>query len=68
MNGDFIKTARTSQLVDFILRKRPTAFVLLYLIAKRAKRTIDHPDKSLEMGEAEIGDYESYGVTRQIYR
>jgi hypothetical protein len=68
MNGDFIKTARNSQLADFIIRKRPTAFVLLYLIAKRAKRTNDHPDKSLEIGEAEIGDYESYGVTRQVYR
>lgn len=38
------------------------------LIAIRAKRSEDHPDESLEIGEAEIGDYVSYGVTRQIYR
>ena len=45
-----------------------SAFCLLFIIAKRAKRSSDHPDKSLEIGEAEVGDYETYGVTRQVYR
>lgn len=64
----FIKATRESAMADYILRARPTAFILLYLIAKRAKRSFDHPDKRLKIGEAFIGDYGSYGVTEQVYR
>lgn len=64
----YIKMTRESQTLDYILKERPTAFCLLALIAKRAKRTNDHPDKRLEIGEAYIGDFDTYGVTEQIYR
>lgn len=64
----FIQSPRNSFEAMDILRRRPTAFALLYLIAQRAKRSEDHPNKNLEVGEAFIGDYESYGVTEQIYR
>jgi len=51
-----------------IIKERPTAYILLSIIAQRAY----HPDISvnstLEPGEALIGDYEIYGVTEQIYR
>lgn len=66
--GKFIKFMRDSEDFDYLISKRPTAFVLLALIAKRAKRTLDHPDPYLEVGEALIGDYETYGVTEQTYR
>lgn len=59
---------RQSEDFDYLVEKRPTAFVLLALIAKRAKRTLSHPDPNLEMGDALIGDYESYGVTERQYR
>lgn len=64
----YIQFNRDSDDFEWLLRVRPTAFLLLAVIAKRAKRTTDHPDKRLEVGEAFIGDFESYGVTRQVYR
>lgn len=64
----FIKTNRDSVVFEFLAKNRHSALVLLLLIAKRAKRTEYHPDKRLEIGEAYIGDYETYGVTKQIYR
>lgn len=64
----FIKINRESQTTEWIIRKRPTAFLLLTLVAKRAKRSGSYPDKYLEIGEAEIGDYKTYGVTEQVYR
>ena len=64
----YFKANREGTVFEYMAKKRPSAFLLLFLIAKRAKRTIDHPDKSLEIGEAYIGDYETYGVTKQIYR
>ncbi len=64
----FIKFIRESKEFDMLVLRRPSAFVLLSIIAKRAKRSNDHPYPELEMGEALIGDHETYGVTRQIYR
>ena len=46
---------------------RPTAFVLLATIAERARRT-DSTIGGLTAGEALVGDYKSYGVSRQNYR
>jgi hypothetical protein len=63
----FIKFIRDSEYLE-IIKKRPTAFLLLSLIAYRAKRTNDNSFDDLEIGEALIGDYEAYGVTEQIYR
>lgn len=67
-NDKFIKLMRTSQDFDYLMSKRPAAFLLLSFIAKRAKRSIDHPDPTLEIGECYIGDYEIYGATEQTYR
>lgn len=64
----FIQLIRESKEFDMLILRRPTAFVLLTLIAKRAKRTNDHPYPELEMGEALIGDYEIYGATERTYR
>lgn len=50
------------------MKKRPTAFALLTLIAIRARRQNDTNFDDLELNEALIGDYETYGVTEQIYR
>jgi len=48
---------------------RPTAFLLLSLIANRARRTNEKDLMvELEIGEALIGDYCSYGATESIYR
>lgn len=64
----FIKLHRYSKNAEEMLRRRPTAFLLLFLIAQRARRTIDSNFDNLQIGEAKIGDYESYGATEQIYR
>lgn len=64
----YIQLNRESKKLEWLMRKRPSALMLLILIAKRAKRSVDHPDINLDMGEAEVGDFETYGVTRQIYR
>lgn len=67
MNSGFIQTTR-NQDETLLFSKRPTALLLLLLIAQRAKRTEDHPDKELQVGEAYIGDWETYCSGRQIYR
>lgn len=48
--------------------KRPTALILLTIIAQRAKRTEDHPDKTLQVGEAFVGDWKNYCKTERCYR
>lgn len=53
---------------DKLLHSRPTALLLLTVIAFRARRTEQKTFDGLEIGEALIGDYEKYGVSRQIYR
>lgn len=64
----YIKLNVDNEYIEWMMSQRPTAWCLLCLIARRAKRSEDHPDKNLEIGEAYIGDYKSYGVTEQIYR
>lgn len=64
----YIQLLRDSKVFDMLVLRRPSAFVLLTLIAKRAKRTNDHPYPELEFGEALIGDYEVYGATERTYR
>lgn len=63
----FIKLLRTKDVFELI-RRRPSAFNLLTLIAYRAKRTNEENFDQLEIGQAYIGDPESYGVTQQVYR
>lgn len=66
--SSFLKIIRHSKNADKMLTRRPTAFLLLFLIAQRARRTNDSNFDDLEIGEALIGDYENYGQTEQIYR
>lgn len=66
MSEGFFKAIRNEKAIELI-KLRPTAFALLYLIAYRARRDSGHLD-GLEPGQAYIGDYENYGVTEQIYR
>jgi len=66
--SNFIFFKRNSAKYYFLIKKRPTAFVLLSLIAQRAKRTNDHPDPDLQLGEALIGDYGEYKSTLSKYR
>ena len=51
----------------FLLSKHKNAFLLLTLIAARARRVSGKPD-GLEIYEAHIGDHEACGLTRQEYR
>lgn len=51
----------------FLLKNFPNAFLLLTLIALRARRT-PHPYNEMEIGEAYIGDWNSCGLTRKEYR
>lgn len=68
MNNGFLKVTASEEFLKWIAMKRPTAFLLLLLIAKRAKRKLDHPDPDLEMGEAYIGDWKSYCHSERCYR
>lgn len=52
---------------DFLLERYPNAFLLLALIAKRARRTQGHID-GLEIGDAHIGDHKSCGLSEREYR
>lgn len=63
----FIQLNRSPELQSLI-KVRHTAFVLLTMIALRARRTNDEYFDDLQIGEAYLGDYESYGVTESVYR
>lgn len=67
MSSGYLQFTRNSEEIE-LFRLRPSAFLLLALIAQRAKRTEDHPNKDLEIGEALIGDWEKYATSREIYR
>lgn len=63
----FIKFIPSSE-SDFLQENHPNAFLLLCLIAKRARRISGGPD-GLEIGEAHIGDYQKAGIgSRKQYR
>lgn len=52
-----------------LLEASPSAFLLLALIAFRARRTgATYSTHKLKMNEAVIGDHETIGLTRQQYR
>lgn len=52
---------------DWLAINHPNAFLLLYFIARRARRYNGHPD-GLSIGMAKIGDWEKMGFSRQNYR
>src|SRR5277367_5646854 len=57
-----------SEEAEYLLEKHPNAFLLLTLIANRARRLSGKPD-GLEIGECHIGDYEQCGIaSRKQYR
>lgn len=67
MTERFLKLILSAEL-DYLQENHPNAFLLLILIAKRARRYDGNPDE-LVIGEAYIGDYEKAGIaTRQQYR
>lgn len=65
----FLQLITDTEDLERILYERPTAFALLSLIAKRAKRN-NNDQSDLKICEAMIGDFQAYGKknTRQSYR
>ena len=51
-----------------LIRKNPNAYVLAAVIANRARWRKEFNADGLEQGEALLGDYDKYGMTRQEYR
>ena len=66
MANSFVKLIRSEDTME--LMKKPREFMLLTLIAYRAKRTIAFNHLGLEIGEALIGDHQSCGLTERQYR
>lgn len=62
----FIKF-KPSEEADWLLANYPFAYLLLNLVAIRARRTPNDPG-GLQIGEAHIGDYSAIGASRQQYR
>lgn len=56
-----------SEKSQWLIKRNHCAFILLCVIASRARRISGHIDR-LEIGEAKIGDWNSLGMTRQQYR
>lgn len=68
MEKGFIKKINNSKNFYELIKRRPTAYVLLSLIADRAKRQSEDNFNDLKIGQCYIGDYKTYGVTEQVYR
>lgn len=63
----FIKQERSVEVLELI-QSSPNAFILLTVIAQRAKRSERPANQDILMGEAKIGDHENYNMKRQEYR
>ena len=66
MTTRFIKLNRSPETLELL--GDPNAFILLTVIALRARRTDEFNVHNLKCGEALLGGYEKYGLTRQQYR
>lgn len=66
MAETFIKLKRNEITLD-LLECHPNAFLLLSLIALRARRTKNHI-RNLDICECHIGDFKACGLTEQKYR
>jgi hypothetical protein len=64
----FIKLNRDGNSAEKMMAERPTAYLLLSLIAMRAKRSDNHPNKKLKLNQAYIGDKSYCGNNDNIYR
>lgn len=64
----FIQFIRNSKEFYALIKQRPTAFVLLAIIADRARRTGEVRFEDCEIGEAEIGDVKTYNSSEQKYK
>lgn len=64
----FVKLYEDSVEFKELIRRRPTSFVLLALIATRARKVSSDIPDATKIGEAFIGDYKEYGATLQSYR
>jgi len=62
----FIQLMRSKDTMELI--KEQDAFILLSIIALRARRTNEFNVHELKQGEALIGDFKNYGMTEQRYR
>lgn len=63
----WFKATRSEEALELI-RANPLALVLAYVIATRARWRDGFNRYGLELGEAMLGDFESYGMTEQQYR
>ena len=66
LSNGFVQLVKGEEFLELIKRS-PLAFALLSIIAHRARRT-DSKINKLKVGEAMIGDYKNYGMTKQNYR
>ncbi len=66
MNNGYFKAIR-GEIGENLIKRSHHAYILLSIIAYRARRTPDLINK-LGIGEAILGDYENYNMTRQEYR
>jgi len=64
----FFKASRSNDGEELILNGYHATFILLYIIAKRAKRTESFSSINLQIGEALIGDWKKLKLTEQQYR
>lgn len=51
-----------------LLKKNPRAFIIAFVIAYRGQWSDTFNQYNLALGEALLGDFENYGMTRQQYR
>jgi hypothetical protein len=66
MSERFLKLIPSEE-AQYLAKKHPNAFILLFFIAERARRENGHPD-GLTIGQCHIGDYLSYGLSEKEYR
>lgn len=66
MSDGFVKVGRGE--ATWELLEDRNAFVLLTVIALRARRTGGFNRHGLQIGQALIGNYKAYGMSRQEYR
>lgn len=62
----WVKLWRSNEFEELL--KTPNAFILLSVIAARAQRQLVYNRHNLNLGEAFIGDYANYGMSRKQYR